>query len=113
MFTLYCLDMNNIIIVYITCPTQEKAQEIALHLLEKQLIACANIVPIQSMFKWEGAQVQEPEVLLITKTLEHNYDVIKQEVKKIHPYEIPCIIKISAEANEQYLAFIQNAIVKS
>jgi len=41
------------IFVYITNPTKKEAEKIARHLLEKHLIACANIFPIESFYWWK------------------------------------------------------------
>ncbi|GAG37193.1 unnamed protein product, partial [marine sediment metagenome] len=35
-------------------------------------------------------------------TKEENYNKVKEEVKKLHSYDVPCILKIKAEANEEY-----------
>ena len=90
------------ILVYITNPSKKVAKDVALHLLKKRLIACANIFPIESMYWWKGKIEQTKEVVLIAKTRKENFNKVKNEVKKIHPYTVPCIIKLSAEANKDY-----------
>lgn len=102
--------MNELIIVYITNPSLEKAQEIAHHLLEKRLIACANIVQSNSVYWWEGKIAKEVEALVIAKTLATHYENIKQEVIAIHPYTVPCIVKIPIEANKAYVEFVQKEV---
>lgn len=87
--------------IYITNPDRKTAKKIALRLLKKRLIACANIFPIESVYWWKGKIENAKEVVLILKTKE-KFNKIKNEVKKIHPYSIPCIIKFDVEANEEY-----------
>jgi periplasmic divalent cation tolerance protein len=88
--------------VYITNPNKKEAKRIALHLLKKKLIACANIFPIDSLYWW-GKNIEEvKEFVLIAKTKEENFKKVESEVKKIHPYKVPCITKINVEANEEY-----------
>ena len=95
--------MENFIFCYITTSSKEEARKIAKHLLDKKLIACANIYSnINSIYPWEGKIADENEFILIAKTIEDNYEKIKQEVEKIHSYSIPCIIKIPVEVNEKY-----------
>lgn len=89
------------IVVYITNSSVESAKSIAHHLLSKKLIACANIFPVHSMYLDNGIK-EEPEAVLIAKTAEKNYEKVKKEVEKVHPYNIPCIIKIPAKANKKY-----------
>ncbi|NQV08275.1 divalent-cation tolerance protein CutA [Candidatus Woesearchaeota archaeon] len=95
------------IIIYITNPTKEKAKEIAKHLLDKKLIACANLIDSNSLYKWEGELKDENEVILLAKTTEDKFEEVKKEVKKIHPYDIPCILKIPAEANKEYSEWLE------
>jgi|TARA_Y100000294_G_scaffold150484_1_gene147789 periplasmic divalent cation tolerance protein len=90
------------IIVYITCKDEQEAVNISKHLLNKRLIACSNIHPIRSMYWWNKKIEDEREFALIAKTKEKNYKNIKEEVKKLHSYDVPCILKIDAEANENY-----------
>jgi len=97
-------------IVYITCKDEEEAVKISKHLLEKKLIACSNMHPIRSMYWWEGKIQNEKETVIIAKTLEKNFEKIKEEVAKIHSYDVPCILKIDAEANESYDTWVNEEV---
>jgi periplasmic divalent cation tolerance protein len=90
------------ILVYITNPTKEEAKKIARHLVERKLIACANIFPTKSLYSWEGKLADEEEFVLFGKTKEENYVRIVTEVEKIHSYDVPCILKLPMEANKKY-----------
>ena len=90
------------IIVYITYPNIEEANKIISHLINKKLIACANIFPVKSSFIWKGKVDNSDEIVSIAKTKKENWEKIKAEVKKMHSYETPCIFKIEAEANEDF-----------
>lgn len=89
-------------LVYITCKDEKEAKTISLHLLKKRLIACANIFPIKSMYWWNKKIVNDKEIVVIAKTNNKNLKKIEYEVKKLHSYEIPCILKINANANKEY-----------
>ena len=104
--------MNQIILVYITNPTEEVAEKVAQTLLKKRLVACANIFPSKSIYKWEGKLQKEKEYILIAKTLESKFDAVKEKVKKIHPYSVPCIFKLKAEANEEYFEWVKSEVGK-
>ena len=91
-----------IVFVYITNPNEKEAYEVARYLLEKKLIACANIFPVKSIYWWKGKIANEKESVLIAKTFDRNFDKVKTEVEKIHPYETPCIAKISVKVNEKF-----------
>lgn len=93
-------------IVYITHPNEETAKEIGDKLLEKRLIACANIFPITSAYWWQGGIQREGEWVSIVKTALPLWPKLKEEVLSIHPYEVPCIMKLEVEANEAYYHWI-------
>lgn len=100
-----------LIFVYITNPNKKEAKKVARHLLDKKLIACANIYPeVNSLYPWKGKLADEKEVVFIGKTTEKNYSRIKQEVKKIHSYEVPCVIKIPIETNEAYAKWLESEV---
>lgn len=90
------------IFVYITNPNKAEANRIALYLLKKRLIACANIFPIESQYWWKGKIEKAKECVLIAKTIKENFEKVKKEVKRMHKYTIPCITKIEVEANKEY-----------
>lgn len=100
----------SLIIVYITAPTKQEAKRIAGRLLEKKLIACAVIFNADSMYHWKGKIANEKEFILLCKTNSGKYNSIIKEVEKIHPYDIPCIIKIPAKGNEKYEKWVKEVI---
>lgn len=95
-----------LIFIYITNPTKEEAKKIARHLLEKKLIGCANIFPIESLYWWKEKITDENEFVLIAKTKEENFEKVKKEVESMHSYTVPCIIKIPVDCNEKYFDWI-------
>lgn len=97
-------------LIYITHPSETEAQRISKHLLEQKLVACANIFPITSAYWWQGAIQNDGEWVSIVKTALEKYESVKNEVEKIHPYEVPCILKIEVEANAAYEQWIQDAV---
>lgn len=102
----------NFIFVYITNPTRKEARRIAGHLLEKRLIACANIFPIESIYRWEGRIADEREYVVIAKTGARNFARVKKEVEKVHPYKIPCIVKIPVSSNSKFFRWMKDEIKK-
>ena len=99
------------IVIYITHKNQEEAEKIVSHLLQKKLIACANFFPIKSMYWWKGNIENGNEIVSLLKTKDNLFEQIQQEVKQIHPYETPCILKIHASANEEYESWIDENLI--
>ena len=89
-------------LVYITCKDEKEARKISLHLLKKRLIACANIFPIKSMYWWNNKVVNGRENVVIAKTNNKNFKKVAAEIKKMHSYTIPCILRLNATANKEY-----------
>ena len=98
------------IFIYITNPSKEEARKIAKYLLKKKLIACGNIFPINSLYRWEGEIVDENEFVLIVKTTEANFEKVKNEVEKIHSYTCPCVIKIPVSSNKKYFDWLRSEV---
>jgi periplasmic divalent cation tolerance protein len=83
------------VIVYITTPDVQTAEDIAAALIERQLAACVNLTPVRSIYRWKGQINREDEVLLIVKT---RADLFEEQlvpaVQALHPYEVPEIIAL-------------------
>jgi periplasmic divalent cation tolerance protein len=97
-------------IIYITTSSVEEAKTIAKHLLEKRMIACANIYSnVASMYCDNGIK-EATEAVLMVKTIEAKYNAVKKEIENMHSYTIPCILKISAKANKKYEEWVKEQI---
>ena len=93
--------------IYITCKDEDEARKISKALLKKKLIACANFFPIKSMYWWKNKIQDESEYALLVKTRDENYDKVESEVRKLHSYDLPCIVKWNLEGSKPYLDWIQ------
>lgn len=78
--------------VYVTVPSEDHARTIVKALLDKRLIACANVIPMRSFYNWEGQEREDDELVLIMKTRSELYERIEAEVRGLHPYKVPCIL---------------------
>ncbi|OYT25504.1 MAG: cytochrome C biogenesis protein CcdA [Thermoprotei archaeon ex4572_64] len=87
--------LGTYIIILITTPDRENAEKIARTLISRKLAACINIVnDVSSIFLWKGSVEETKENLLIIKSRLDVLDEVIDEVKKIHPYEVPEVIAI-------------------
>ncbi|MBK7873804.1 MAG: divalent-cation tolerance protein CutA [Saprospiraceae bacterium] len=98
------------IVIYITHSSEAEAKRVSDHLLQQKLVACANIFPINSAYWWQGQIQYEGEWVSIVKTTLENWEKVKFEVEKIHPYDVPCIMKIEVEANNAYEQWIRDEV---
>lgn len=76
--------------VYITAPPDD-GPEIARTLVEEELAACVNTVACESVYRWDGEVHDDEELLLLAKTTDDRYDALKERVRELHPYDVPCI----------------------
>ncbi len=102
------------VVVFVTAP-KEKASEIARHLVEKRLAACVNIVgEVESIYWWQGRVEEDKESLLIIKTRLDALQRLMEEVRRIHPYQVPEVIAIPIIAGlEDYLEWLENEVKAS
>jgi len=97
--------------VYVTCKNFSEASKISKTLLEKRLIACANIFPVKSMYSWKGKVIQENEHVIVMKTLKQKFTKIKAEILKIHSYDVPCIVGYEMKAGHaDYLKWLRKTV---
>tara|TARA_A100000164_G_scaffold103550_1_gene90847 strand:- start:505 stop:816 length:312 start_codon:yes stop_codon:yes gene_type:complete len=97
---------------YITAKNKSEAKKIATILVKKKLVACANVFKnIQSFFLWKNNVNNSNEVVIMGKTLQKNQPKVISEVKKIHSYDIPCVVfyKISS-GNKEFLNWINKSV---
>lgn len=94
-------------IIYVTHSNLENAKKMADHLLSMKLVACVNYMPIESAYWWGGKIETSDEIVSLLKTSAKNWDKLKKEIEKIHPYETPCIMKFSVEANDAYEQWVE------
>ena len=99
-------------IVVITAANDDEARMLGKTLVEEKLVACANIFPVNSIYRWKGDLYEEVEVMLFCKTTEENVEKVIARVKELHSYEVPEIIALPIIAGSQeYLAWVENSTV--
>ena len=75
-------------------PFADKAQvtEVAKTLLDEQLIACVNLITIDSIFLWQGKIDEAAECAALFKTDADLLDQAVQRIEELHPYETPAVL---------------------
>lgn len=83
------------LIVLTTCPDRSEAEVLARKLVSERLAACIQILPpITSVYYWEGDVQEEPEHLLLIKTLPDKWEEVKNYIDKEHSYSVPEVVAI-------------------
>ena len=96
-------------VVLITVPDETTGRRIARALIEERLAACGNVVPVAaSVYRWKGAICEEPECLLIVKTVSRRLARLAVRVRELHPNELPEILVLGVESGlTPYLAWVR------
>jgi periplasmic divalent cation tolerance protein len=84
----------------------------ARELVQSGLAACVSRVgPVHSTYRWQGAVREEPEALLLIKTVTARYPELEMRLKSLHPYELPEIVALPVTAGSAaYLSWLQGTV---
>jgi periplasmic divalent cation tolerance protein len=87
--------MNNDCCIVITSLSDDaNGQKIIDALFAERLAACVQVMPIQSMYQWQGQLCHTPEKLVLIKTKRSLYAQVQQLILAHHAYEVPEIIQV-------------------
>lgn len=85
------------IVLITTLHNKQDAVRIGKGLLEKRLIACYNLWPVESAYWWKGEIIEENEVMMIMKSTLRWFDDIFEYVTTESGYEVPELIAMDSE----------------
>jgi periplasmic divalent cation tolerance protein len=94
-------------VLYIPCGSEADARALARELIERRLIACANIYPSRSIYMWKGELAEETEHVIFAKTTSRLAAPAAAAAEELHRYEVPCVLVMSPEsANAPYASWV-------
>lgn len=94
-------------VLFVTASSEQEAEAIAKALVEAQLAACVNIMPVHSIYTWSGQINSDREWQMIIKTKLTKFSTISAKIKELHSYEVPEIIALPIlTGSESYLQWI-------
>ena len=95
------------VMIISTFPDKKSISKIANHIVKKKFAACVNITKISSVYSWKGNIENQSEYLALFKTTKKNQANLKNEIKKLHPYDVPEIAEIDITSiNKSYLKWV-------
>ena len=102
--------MNQIVLIYTTLHDQKTGQMVAQRLLEKKLIACANIFPPHiAVYEWDGNIVDDAEVAVIFKTSKAKQQECMAAIAELHHNECPAIVALeSSDTNKPFFDWVNS-----
>jgi len=101
-----------IVEVSTTLPDDILADDIAEVMVEKRLVACAQVSgPVESTYLWRGALEQNSECRLSLKTTESRLEEVIAMLRSRHPYEVPEItVKRFDWVLEEYAKWVHEVV---
>ncbi len=87
-----------------------RAQELARALVEERLAACVQILPVESVYRWQGAVEAAREVLLIGKIRAEDFEKVSEAIRRRHSYDVPEIVCLPiSDGSPSYIAWLRDA----
>jgi len=99
---------TQVLLVYCTLPTADKAADIARILVSEKLAACVNIVPsLRSIYSWKDELCDDAEVLALIKTTAGRFEALRDRLVELHPYDCPEVIAVRVDdGHKAYLDWV-------
>jgi periplasmic divalent cation tolerance protein len=105
------MSLTNHGVVLVTASSGEEAETIANALVEARLAACVSIMPMHSIYTWQGQKCKEQEWQLLIKTDLGQFSVLEAKIRELHSYQVPEIIALPVVAGSQpYLQWISDQV---
>lgn len=95
------------VIVTTTAGDEAAARELAAGVVAARLGACAQLVPVTSVYRWEGEVRTEPEWRVEVKTAAARAEALTAHLRGVHPYDLPEIVVTPiVGGSDDYLAWV-------
>ena len=98
---------TNVFLVLSTFGDRATAETCAKHLVKHRHAACVQIDgPIRSVYQWKGEIEADDEFRLLVKTSSQALNGCVTALQKQHPYDLPEIIVLNANASTAYASWV-------
>lgn len=88
--------------------SEAAAQTLAQGLVEAQLAACVQVLPVQSFYVWQGQSRRDAEYLLLVKTRVALAPALETFVRAHHSYDVPELLLVPVTAGSAaYLQWLR------
>ena len=94
-----------------TVAKKSDARHLATVALQRRLAACIQVLPrVESHYLWNKKKIISREYLILAKTTPRQSKSLEKLWKKIHPYDCPELVTLSARAAASYARWIQASL---
>jgi len=85
-------DLTTDVVVILCTAPPDVAADMAEQMVQSRMVACVNIVPIQSTYRWKEKVCNDAEFLMIAKTTKNLAEAAVEYLRSLHPYDVPEIL---------------------
>ena len=104
---------TDVLLVTTTVGGVDAARALGRALVEARLAASVQMLPIESIYRWEGDVESAAEHLLICKIRTADYPEVEAEIGAHHTYDVPEIVAVPIAAGSPgYLAWLAEATAR-
>ena len=96
------------VLIISTFPNEESIANISKYLIvSKKLCACVSLTKVRSIYYWNDKLEDQEEFMVFFKTTKLHANRLKDEIKKLHPYEVPEILEVKMDdVSRNYLSWL-------
>ncbi len=87
----------DLVAVFTTTGSLDEARHMAKTLVDRRLVACAQISEIESFYRWDGAVQNAREFRLLLKTTAARRGEVEDAVRALHSYDLPAVWTVPIE----------------
>ncbi|MFB6195784.1 MAG: divalent-cation tolerance protein CutA [Haloplanus sp.] len=97
---------------YVTAP-RDAASDLARRLVDERLAACVNVVPCESVYRWDDVVHEDDEAILFAKTTADRYPDLAARIVEWHPHDVPCVERFDAATmHDPFAAWCADAVAE-
>jgi periplasmic divalent cation tolerance protein len=102
--------LDSYVMVQVTTAAPEEAERIARAAVDGGLAASAQIAPVRTRYRWQGASHEADEQLITMYTRLDRFNALADCVRAHHSYEVPQIVAVPIfEAAASFLRWIDES----
>jgi periplasmic divalent cation tolerance protein len=96
------------VLIISTFPNEQSIVSVSKDLIvSKKLCACISLTKVRSIYYWNNKLEDQEEFIVFFKTTELAANRLKDEIKKLHPYEVPEILEVKMDdVSRNYLSWL-------
>ena len=84
------------------------ARSVSRILMQEKMITSVNLFPPHlTLYPWNGELLERSETSAIFKTSVENKMRLIKRLKDLHPYDLPSVVSMGAQANADYVAWLR------